>query len=396
MRLKAILATDSSVDLSQRNQANVKVPPCMLNGSAPPQHIPATISTIHQGDARDLSFLPDASIDLVVTSPPYWRRRDYSHPDQLGQEATPGAYIEALIAILNGWARVLRPHASVFLNIADTYQKGFLAGIPACFELAVRDAGWNVVNHIVWAKPVGRPEPLSYRLSSRHEAVFHLTRAKDANDIYFDLYALACDRGKTANPGDVWSATAADIPDDLWELHATRSKSGHPAPFPPELAHRAILLACPERVCTACGTPHTRRLEPSAELDETRPQARRAMELFRAHRLTDEHLAAIRAVGISDAGQGKQIQKGSGRNAAQTQRLADEAKAALKGYFREFTFGPKRMVGWNTCGCDAPSQPGIVLDPFMGSGTTLNVAQELGRRSIGVDLVVPDTWQKAD
>lgn len=355
-----------------------------------------TIPAICKGDARNLTLLEGASIDLIVTSPPYWRRRNYGHPDQLGQETTPGAYIEALIAILNGWARLLRPHASIFFNLGDTYQDGFLAGIPARFELAARDAGWNIVNHIVWAKSVGRPEPVAYRLSSRHETVFQLTRAKNAAEIFFDRYALACDRANAANPGDVWAGTDDERLDDLWELHPTRSRSGHPAPFPPDLARRAILLACPERVCTACGTPHTRRLEPSAELDETRPQARRAMELFRAHRLTDEHLAAIRAVGISDAGQGKQIQKGSGRNAAQTQRLADEAKAALKGYFREFTFGPKRMVGWNTCACDAPSQPGIVLDPFMGSGTTLSVAQELGRRSIGVDLVVPDTWQKAD
>lgn len=374
----------------------------------PPEHLPPPPPKTYLGDARDLSFLPATSIDLIVTSPPYWQRRDYGHPDQLGKEATPGAYIEALIAILNGWARLLRPHASVFLNLGDSYTDGFLAGIPARFELAAREAGWNIVNHIVWAKSVGRPEPVAYRLSSRHEAVFQLTRAKNAAEIFFDRYALACDRAKAANPGDVWADTVEDASDDLrigvddehlddlWELYPTRSRSGHPAPFPPDLARRAILLACPERVCTACGTPHTRRLEPSAELDETRPQARRAMELFRAHKLTDEHLAAIRAVGISDAGQGKQIQKGSGRNATQTQRLADEAKAALKGYFREFTFGPKRMVGWNPCCCDAPSQPGMVLDPFMGSGTTLAVAAELGRQSIGVDLIVPDALQKAD
>jgi hypothetical protein len=119
------------------------------------------------------------------------------------------------------------------------------------------------------------------------------------------------------------------------------------------------------------------------------------MELFHLQALTDEHLAAIRAVGISDAGKGKQIQKGSGRNAARVQQLADEAKKALGGYFREFTFGPKRMVGWNTCGCNAPTAPGTVLDPFMGSGTTLGVAEELGHHSIGVDLVLPETLQKA-
>lgn len=396
LKEKAVSAIGEHVETGLCEQLAPEPLQFQLNGTAQAQVVPALIPDRRCGDARDLSFLTAASIDLIVTSPPYWLRRDYGHPEQLGQEATPGAYIEALIGMLNGWARVLRPHASVFLNIGDTYQDGFLAGIPARFELAARDAGWRVVNHIVWAKSVGRPEPVRYRLSSRHEAVFHLTRAKNPADIFFDLYALACDRAKAANPGDVWASAVEEAPDDLWELHPTRSKSGHLAPFPPELARRAILLACPERICTACGKPHTRRLEPCADLDQTRPQARRAMELFRQHGLTDEHLAAIRAVGISDAGKGKQIQKGSGRNSARVQQLAREAKEALGGYFREFTFGPKRAVGWNTCDCQAPTTPGTVLDPFMGSGTTLGVAEELGRLSTGVDLVVPASLQKVD
>jgi len=114
------------------------------------------------------------------------------------------------------------------------------------------------------------------------------------------------------------------------------------------------------------------------------------MELFEEQKLTDEHLAAIRAVGISDAGKGKKLQNGAGRNAEETQRLADEAKEALGGYFREFTFGPKRHVGWEGCDCGAGTMPGTVLDPFMGSGTTLCVAEELGRNALGVDLVVPE------
>lgn len=386
-------SVDVSIEHRQRYRTIPATSHVSTNGSAHIQQTAVTSRDVRQGDARDLSFLPKASIDLIITSPPYWLRRDYGHSRQLGQESTPEAYIEALIGILNGWARVLRPHASVFLNLGDSYHKGFLVGIPARFEIAVRNAGWQVVNHIVWAKSVGRPEPVPYRLASRHESVFHLTRAHNASDIYFDLYALACDRGKGANPGDVWAGVDA-VPDDLWELHPTRSKSAHLAPFPPELVRRAILLACPERICTVCGVPHTRQLEPTADLDPNRPQARRAMELFNKSGLTGEHLVAIRAVGISDAGKGKQIQKGSGRNGARVQCLADEAKAALGGYFREFTFGPKRAVGWHTCTCDAPTQPGTVLDPFMGSGTTLCVAKELGRHTIGVDLVIPEAMQK--
>lgn len=334
--------------------------------------------TSHQGDARDLSFLRESSVDLVITSPPYWQRRDYGHPEQLGQERTPEAYVEALVGALAGWARLLRPHASVFLNLGDTYRGGFLAGIPARFEVAAREAGWRVANHIVWAKDNGLPEPLPYRLANRHEAVFHLTRADRATGYYFDLYALSEHLGRPANPGDVW------------DLRRTRNQSNHLAPFPPELARRAILVACPERVCAQCWKPARRILEPTVDLDPVRPQAVAAMRLFEKRGLTDAHAAAIRAVGISDAGKGKDLQNGSGRNSASVRKLAAEAKEALGGYFREFTFAPKRHVGWNGCGCRARVDPGVVLDPFMGSGTTLDVAQELGRDAIGVDLVVSE------
>ena len=334
--------------------------------------------TRHQGDARDLSFLPAGSVDLVVTSPPYWQRRDYGHPDQLGQERTPDAYVEALVGALDGWARLLRPHASVFLNVGDTYRDGFLAGVPARFEVAARAAGWKIANHVVWAKDNGLPEPLPYRLASRHESVFQLTRATKATGYFFDLFALSEYLGRPANPGDVW------------DLRRVRNRSNHLAPFPPELARRAILVACPEGVCARCQKPARRMLEPSPELDPARPQAVAAMRLFEESGLTDAHVAAIRAVGISDAGKGKELQNGSGRNGARVQELAAEAKEALGGYFREFTFAPKRHVGWNGCGCRRRKIPGVVLDPFMGSGTTLSAARELGRDAVGVDLVVSD------
>ena len=110
------------------------------------------------------------------------------------------------------------------------------------------------------------------------------------------------------------------------------------------------------------------------------------MELARQANLTAAHITAIQATGVSDAGKALKIQDGTGRNSKAVQALAAEAKAVLGGYFREFTFAKRVTTGWTDCGHNAPSR-GVVLDPFMGTGTTLKVALELERDAIGVDLV---------
>jgi hypothetical protein len=114
------------------------------------------------------------------------------------------------------------------------------------------------------------------------------------------------------------------------------------------------------------------------------------MEIAREAGLTDEHLAAVQAVGISDAGKALRVQNGTGRNARRVKELAAEAKEALGGYFREFTFAQRETSGWTDCRCGGEKVPGLVLDPFCGTGTTLRVAAGLGRNVVGVDLAPPD------
>ncbi|WP_301182539.1 DNA methyltransferase [Subtercola boreus] len=94
----------------------------------------------------------------------------------------------------------------------------------------------------------------------------------------------------------------------------------------------------------------------------------------------------MQATGVSDVGKATKFQTGTGRNSAEVQRLAAEAKQALGGYFREFTFSRKNTVGWTDCGHGTPGR-GVVLDPFMGTGTTLTTAASMGRDAVGVDLV---------
>jgi DNA modification methylase len=327
-----------------------------------------------RGDARDIP-LEASSIDLVMTSPPYWRKRDYGVSGQIGQEATSAEYTAAMVDCLREWRRVLRPTGSVFLNIGDTFHKKRLTGIPGRVETAAADDGWIIRNRIIWAKDSGVPDPAQNRLVNRHEYIIHLVLK---HSYYYDLLGYAQAVGAGANPGDVW------------RVNPDRSMGKHLAPFPAEIVRRSILLACPSSICVACGEPRRRIVRRTRTLDSSRPQARRAMEIAEASGLTGDHIAAVQATGISDAGKALRFQDGTGRNAAEVQRLAAEAKAALGGYFREFTFPKRETAGWTRCGCGGRQVPGVVLDPFMGTGTTLRTALQMGRSGIGVDLAVEE------
>lgn len=322
------------------------------------------------GDARRTGLAAN-SVDVVVTSPPYWQKRDYGHTDQIGQESTPTAYVAAIMDCLTEWRRVLRPSGSIFLNVGDTYNRRSLVGIPGRIEAEAVDRGWLVRNRIIWAKPGGMPEPARNRLANRHEYVIHLASKPS---YYYDLFGYSEVVGNGANPGDVWS------------ISPERNMGAHLAPYPQELVRRAIRLACPPQVCLTCNQPRTRLVERTTELNETRPQARRATELAKAAGLTAAHLRAVQATGVSDVGKALKFQSGTGRNSAEVQRLAAEAKDVLGGYFREFTFAKKITAGWTDCGHRTPMR-GVVLDPFMGTGTTLTTAVAMGRDAAGVDLV---------
>jgi competence ComEA-like helix-hairpin-helix protein len=327
---------------------------------------------IFQRDAREIARLLDKKVDLIVTSPPYWQKRDYGHPNQLGQEKTPEAYVVNLCDIVDSFMLILADHGSIFINVGDTFRNSSLIGVPSLLERELLSRKWLIANRIIWSKKNGVPEPKQSRLANRYEVILQLARGEN---YYADANALATYLEQSANPGDVW-----DIP------HA-QNQTEHLAPFPDELVRRIIHFAAPEHICLTCGKPFKRQIEPTFKLDTARPQAKRAIELFEQAGLTEAHLRAIRAVGISDAGKGQKVQTGANGNSEETRQLADEAKRVLGGYFREFTFSRKAQVGWLKCECKLNTRPSIVLDPFMGSGTTIKVAYETGRIGIGSDLL---------
>ncbi|WP_426491476.1 DNA methyltransferase [Hymenobacter sp. 102] len=87
-------------------EASVDMPP-------PASSQPAFVQRILGDATRVSSVIPAKSVDLIVTSPPYWQKRDYGHADQLGQEATPAEYVQALIGAMRDWKKVLKNTGSI-------------------------------------------------------------------------------------------------------------------------------------------------------------------------------------------------------------------------------------------------------------------------------------------
>ena len=165
-----------------------------LKESPDPDQLPR--NTILLGDVRErLRELPTASIDCAVTSPPYFGVRNYGQEQQLGAEATIHEWVAELRAVCHELARVLRPTGSLWLNVGDTYaqrpsdgatRKSLLLG-PARLALALMGDKWIIRNQVIWAKSNPMPSSTPDRLSATHEYFLFLTRSRS---YYFNLDAI--------------------------------------------------------------------------------------------------------------------------------------------------------------------------------------------------------------
>lgn len=142
--------------------------------------------TLIQGDALELTqHIEPESVDLIITSPPYFALRSYKDGDehyagQIGDEPTPQLFLEALWAVTAQCQQVLKPTGSMFVNLGDKYQHKSLMGLPwryvfGCVDGAAGDP-WVLRSEIVWSKPNGLPESVTDRVRRSHETWFHLTR----------------------------------------------------------------------------------------------------------------------------------------------------------------------------------------------------------------------------
>lgn len=225
--------------------------------------------------------LPSGFVNVLVTSPPYWRKRDYEVDGQIGLEPTPQEFVISLVEVMRSARRVLRDDATVWLNIGETYAssppgnkegsvshsstlhgvKGDtkyraslakrhgkklntisgglkakdMALIPQRLAIALQEDGWWVRSEIIWHKPNGTPEAVRDRPTQSHEQIWLLSKSSRYYYGFNDISEEAPSRrnGKK-NRRDVWSI----YPD-------TAPKGSHVAVFPEELAERCVLGGSP-------------------------------------------------------------------------------------------------------------------------------------------------------
>lgn len=255
------------------------------------------VDCIHVGDSLEvLKSLPDESINLVVTSPPYWGLRDYGMDGQIGTEPTFDEFINNLCKIFDEVKRVLTPDGACWVNLGDTYggrvggaqgKNGQFAGrsittarlkhtkpapksllqIPARFSIAMSDRGWILRNEIIWHKPNAMPQSVTDRFSVDYEKFFFFVKSKKyyfqqqfepwvqrPNDIKRAAEKHPGYNGKHADGKQGQGIKGQPVGDpskgrnkrSIWNVATRAYKGAHFAVYPPELIEPIVLSSCPE------------------------------------------------------------------------------------------------------------------------------------------------------
>ncbi|MFH0939901.1 MAG: site-specific DNA-methyltransferase [Planctomycetota bacterium] len=134
---------------------------------------------IHGDAERVVSALPSNFIQAIITSPPYYRQRDYDTEGQIGNEDTPTEYVSRLVSIFTECRRVLKTNGLLWINLGDKYIDGKLLGLPWRFALALSDAGWTLRSDIIWHKPNAMPASIKNRPTTDHEYIFMFSKSAD-------------------------------------------------------------------------------------------------------------------------------------------------------------------------------------------------------------------------
>jgi len=147
--------------------------------------------------SEELRSLPPDSVDLVLTSPPYFQQREYAGGDCIGNEKTVEEYIENIVSVFQECVRVIKPTGTIVFNIGDKYVGGNLLLVPYRFALEVQKIkSIKLLNELTWVKLNPTPKQDPRKLVSSTEPFFIFAKS---NDYYFNKDAFLEYRDKYCN-----------------------------------------------------------------------------------------------------------------------------------------------------------------------------------------------------
>ena len=208
---------------------------------------PGELDVIHVGDARDMSAVPDASVALVVTSPPYFAGKEYE--TALGEGHVPGDYLDYLSMlrdVLAECVRTLEPGGRIAVNVANLGRRPYRSLAADVTTILQDDLRLLLRGEVIWQKQRGASGSCawgSYQSPANPVLRDTTERVIIASKGRFDRVgrgsAAPGEPGAATIPGDEFMEATLDV----WEIPAeSATRVGHPAPFPVALVERCIQL----------------------------------------------------------------------------------------------------------------------------------------------------------
>ncbi|MBL0587523.1 site-specific DNA-methyltransferase [Aeromonas caviae] len=311
------------------------------------------------GDALQLlSHIPSDSIDFIMTSPPYWGKREYENGG-IGLETEYMDFVRNLADICLQIKRVLKPTGSFWLNLGDTYKDKALLGLPwrVAFELT-DNQGWILRNSVIWNKLKGGMDNSTDRLGNVHENIFHFV--KKSKGYYYNVDAIRTKpRDAKIVNGSVVSATGVSGVRYKRQIELSTALD-----YQEKLNALSALNSMLDDI--ASGKYSDFRMVIRGQQRTTHSESEKVSG--RAKELRDKGFYFLRY-------------HPNGSKPADVWDILPEDTQKRKSHFAAYPLDLCRIPILATC----PSG-GIVLDPFSGTGSTLITAYELGRKSVGIDI----------
>ncbi len=306
-----------------------------------------------------LKEINDDSIDCIITSPPYYMKREYLK-DGIGLEKTYNEYIDNLLLIIKEIKRILKPTGSFWFNIGDSYKDKQLLNIPHRISIRMQDEqNWILRNTIIWDKVKGTMTSSKDNLGNQYEFIFHFV--KDKTNYFYDSNQVRnTPRKVKIENGAVVSATGVTGIKYKRKIELSTELSE----FEKQEAQKAL-----KNVLS--------RME-NGEISDFRMVIRGSSQ-----RITngDSIKLSGRAKELRDKGYYFLFYNSKGSMISDLWQIIPEDSRGRKLHYAPFPIDLVKNPILLTC-----PEKGIVLDPFSGTGTTSYVAKSLKRKSVGIDI----------